>query len=409
MKKLLLLLFSLLFISCVWIPEEDYSSLRNKTSYKSFSEISDPIILATPVNVDFKYSKNGKQSISKRIGTVYSIYDYKTESVIDSVFTKSQSNTSKLQKLTTSSGESKYLDYSGQSENMYIISPDKTEVQIKNVSEISSFKSAENFKDISQYKLFYYEKESAGTDSSAMWIYALKVFNADTNTFGPEIKIEHSYCWDIKTSDYVPESRGGDGFMWFFTKETKSYPERDTYFLNKLNPVTNTVEKAVAKFDGIMGDKTYAWTDESAWAHSLVYYVLETVGNDLLVKRHHSCILEESFDDYILINKTSFEIKVLPIEQETYIGYANNQLWFIDDTSVIHAYDKDSLDQITMQENEKIRIEGNNYYIKGDVIFAFNNIWDGEVSVLTITAFDCNSHKILSTKEIPVSKLLEIN
>lgn len=89
LKKLLPLLSLFLFISCDFLygTLEDISSVTNKTTYKSFSHLNNPIVISMPVH-STRYLFKNKNNNSKRekIGDIFVIIDWKTNEIFDWVF-----------------------------------------------------------------------------------------------------------------------------------------------------------------------------------------------------------------------------------------------------------------------------------------------------------------------------------
>ncbi len=89
LKKLLPLLSLFLFISCDFLygTLEDISSVTNKTTYKSFSHLNNPIVISMPVH-STRYLFRNKNNNAKRekVGDIFVIIDWETNEVYDWCF-----------------------------------------------------------------------------------------------------------------------------------------------------------------------------------------------------------------------------------------------------------------------------------------------------------------------------------
>ena len=88
MKKVcvaLLCFFIIGLASCKWIPDQDYSGILNKTTYNSFENLNNPLMLSFQKLTTFKLSGTQNQE-THSFGSVYVIYDWENETVHDFVF-----------------------------------------------------------------------------------------------------------------------------------------------------------------------------------------------------------------------------------------------------------------------------------------------------------------------------------
>lgn len=94
MKKLTLslisiFLFSIFFSSCIWVPKSDSSKIQDKSYYKKFNHLNEPILL--PISVNRKFSLYGIDSLYSNVynlGTVLAVYDWENDVIYDYVYTK---------------------------------------------------------------------------------------------------------------------------------------------------------------------------------------------------------------------------------------------------------------------------------------------------------------------------------
>lgn len=410
MRWYLLVFISILFTSCVWLPEKDYSSIKEKSTYSTFSDIENPMILSDSIYLQFKKSDadDNAKKISRCIGAVYSIYDFETDTIKDFVFSKLVANPSgKLQKLITSSGKIKFLGYNYAESKMFIMSPETNELEYIDIGQMRNYYSRSEDSDIYKYKLFYTTGRLEEETNSC--VNTFRFYNVDANVFGKEINFKNAYNERVHTPEFVPKEKGGDGYLWFFTRDRQDYPKRDRYFLNRVNPETEEVETELITYDGVSGDEVYDWNTSKSWNHKVSYIVMDSTGDEILVYKNHSIVCDDNFAEMILINKNTFEIRKIS-EGLSYVGKIDGKYWFLDEKSYLVAYDVYTLEKLQIGGEEGIKFNKHDFYIQNNVIYVFDKALENDAyTTRIIKAFDVIKQEFTETRRIEKSRLISAN
>lgn len=413
MRKIFLLLISVLFTSCIWIPEKDYSSVRNKTTYQSFNDVQNPLVLSDFIRADFNLAGSFGSASTRRIfGSVYSIYDFENDCVKDYVYSKSKNFDSyNLQKITTSTGKVKYMDFDETNGLLHFISPDNTQIETIDAASVKGYNVFNKKDDEYRYKLFYYFDYNENISDSWTYTYTIKIFDADTNIFSEGIQFKNSRYWNLCGNKYIPEENGGDGCIWFFTWDRKDYPDRDNFYLNKINPKTGKLDLNLAAYEGVYGNEIHEWTDSASWNHQIYYYVIDSIGDDLVIRKKHSVIDGDDFEEFLLLNKNTFESRLLTDKNFEYIGISGGKFWFKKDSDYnLAAFDVNTLEQTVGFENKEINLNASTYYIQGDFIYAFANVKNKEDEyVRKISLFDAVNQKLVQTRFVEYFKFEQLD
>jgi len=411
----IILILSVLFTSCVWIPKKDYVSIQKKSTYQSFEEINNPIVFSTQLSADFSLNLNKHQKSKKLLGGVFTIYDFESDTVKDYVtINNPRCYAQKLQKYITSSGSYKFGLWDKYENQYYFISPDKTEITMIDTAQVSDYESQTyDLSDVYRYKLFY--KNTCSTNNPDNNI-VIRFYDADTDTFGKEYYIKNDYVTSITTSGYTPPEKGGDGYVWFFTNTVSNYPGRETWGLNRINPKTEESDVAIVTFDGVEGSNTYEneYSSRKDWEHTINYYVVDSSENDLLIKRYNNLNSNPSnnYYDYFLVNKNTYSVTNLDIQKTNYIGKAAGKYWFCDDDYNFLAYDISASIKITDTtemtfKKDKVSFYEPSFYTQDNVIYAFatKEYIGDEDPVRLVFAFDAVDYKLIKMTKITESRL----
>ncbi|MCQ2576134.1 MAG: hypothetical protein MJ162_05260 [Treponema sp.] len=401
MRKFLLIFIPVLFTSCVWSPVKDYSSVKEKTSYEKFTELNDPIILSDYVMAEFNC---GSIETSRIIGSAFTVYDFENGTIKDQVYTKFDSGYApKLQKVITSSGNVRYLSRYKYEKQLCFMSPDNNQLEFIDAAQLYGYNASEELNDIYRYKLF--SKDINDSDSLTQTTL-IRIFDADTNTFGKEIKIKNAYNNSISANNYMPVEKGGDGYFWFITRDRNEYPVRGKYYLNRINPETGKLEEALVTYDGVKGNEVYEWSVSKSWKHTIQYTLMDSVGDELLVKKFHFILGgEESFAEYVLVNKNTFTERPLDIGLQ-YVGNSGGKYWFLNNLDFI-AYDITTLEKVTVPEQVSIE-EGwsTKFYLKDNVIYVIQSQYnDQNEKSVVIYAFDSENLLLINKRTVEGSVL----
>lgn len=147
MKKRIIISFLIsviLFTSCViYTPVKDYTTLLNKTSYKSFTELNNPIVFRYKTLLDFELKNGSDNSVSRRKGSYYFIYDEESKSLFDYLYVPYDNGieASTLLKIgKNNKGESVFFevfeDYRSNSYKLFFLDSSMSEVVKKEISKV---------------------------------------------------------------------------------------------------------------------------------------------------------------------------------------------------------------------------------------------------------------------------------
>lgn len=321
MKKLFIslvsVLLSLFISSCVWIPITDYSKLREKTTYKNFDHLNEPILLKMNIQQDFVLKgSNTNEKSSRSIGTVLAVYDWESNQLFDYVFTK----------------EEIYLHNSGNGNFMQAIKDDKNSTNFFPLSnrckKINMMYSNKNILDefegtdkavfdggwttshepVSRYGLLYYWDSF---DNNSDYLIKINVFNTVTQTMWSGIEfsannsnIANNFAIDSEGNYWLSYTRENHKNHKLYTDVRKinvqSYSMDDVFFTFE-----NTAEANYDIYDG--------------WS-KINNYDLRYIDDDYLVFIQNSITIgqNETYSITVLDRKTKNVSQINPEINENY-------------------------------------------------------------------------------------------
>lgn len=264
MKKTLLLplMFTVLFSSCVFYPEEDYSKIRGKKSYKSFDSLNEPIVL----NYDFvmNFETKGKNTQKDVIynGTIYAVYDWEKNEVFDYVYAPGEYSGSIHHPfnvgLKGSDGKLSFYGYDAEYQKIYVMKSDKTELTSFDSDDKNSYWGGPGFgepsKIISGKGLRYFCNDY----DNGEYFLKVKTFSSESDRFGTVVTEKVSSI----ISDNVPVS-DTEGNYWFVLGKTKN--EKHLSTITRFDVVKNAFDAPIAEFDiyeGAVYDEVIGWEYE---------------------------------------------------------------------------------------------------------------------------------------------------
>ncbi len=175
MKKLLPLLFvsSALFYSCrdMYRSVVDMSVITEKTTYKNLSAVKEPIVINMPVFEEkYLFGNSNNASQTRRIGDMFVIIDWETNSVYDWVYYGGEAYYTFDRPVEVGKNPVKYFSSMSGSGKVACLDPDKTTVSVKETGKSGMFYNRFTpgkycIKDYARYS------EAAKKVEFCIWIY----------------------------------------------------------------------------------------------------------------------------------------------------------------------------------------------------------------------------------------------
>lgn len=224
MKKILpLFLLSILFTSCLWIPEEGFNqkcqTLLAKNSLKDFSLLEEPIIIRKGLYSDYNLALSPSIETENSMGNLYVIYDWKTDSFYDWCFvSKNKESVLGGGRLLTpcigKDGTYLYADSDGYTDKI-ITMKSSPEPEISYISQKDKYQLLRNQNYKSKYVLTYLD-----------------------NYFQTNIQIYNTEKNELQSSVILPQ----ENYQWF-----SACPDPDGSFWISLRTDSDNIE--IARFD----------------------------------------------------------------------------------------------------------------------------------------------------------------
>ena len=269
MKKLYktLLCVPLIFFSCKWVPSKDYSSILNKTSYRSFESLNEPLLLSFKMSPVFYWngSKQNKHTI-RPYGSIYVIYDWENERVHDFVYSKGYSSGYGSEFLLQTNDGTKTKWYGAESSDyLYSLSADKTKL-----AEIfdGTYSSSQNWAETNGRP----EAVILRTDGDGKSVYAF-----DSRTEKSNLMASGNYF------DYGKAYADGTGNYWMIRRTEKDENKKSFFKLHKIDMSQNEICPSVKSFKQIPDDAVY--DTQNGWSEQFNYEIIYADSNHVVLSK----------------------------------------------------------------------------------------------------------------------------
>lgn len=326
MKKTLLplIFLPLVFTSCIFIPQNDNAKNEQKTTYKSFEDLNDPLILSYNQNLDFAlYGNENLAWNTVYHGSILMIYDWENEKVHDYVYAPGVTGDSYNQKIVPAAkvdGTTKYYFADYEYKVVYEIDSSKTELKNISLDERNRFATrnwADNRNVNSKYMLRYMQSGYDEEDYSA--VYKFEILDAAKGEFKTPIEFKNPSSDNLQFC-YSPS----DDAYWFSyeTAEDKQ-THKSSSVIKKVNCEENKIEDEFISFERNTG-KTY---DEiEGWNALYTYKVLSTSSDYLLLGKTVYADKAENKEpeSLIAVNKKDKTTKTFAINLSTDFAISEN-------------------------------------------------------------------------------------
>lgn len=248
MKKSFIHLFTVAILffctACVFEPSPDISNIAKKYTYKSFSELKDPMIFSLPIYQDFKFWGNEKfGQVKELVGDAIVIYDVENNKVFDYVVACSNSDSfDTVYTVKKSDSTCSYFFYMPYLNKFVELNPAGTELKNYNIGHK---KQRSTINLISPYysndKLYLTELMDNSYDEDYIITYKslLRTFNTNNGEWNV-VKAEND-SETITSSDFhLTSVQDENGTIWVQVK--KKLPDEVTivYKVGNDNAFTET-------------------------------------------------------------------------------------------------------------------------------------------------------------------------
>lgn len=253
MKKILpLFLLSILFTSCIWIPEEGFDEkcqkLSAKPSLKDFTSLEDPILLKKGLYSNYSLALSPTTGSYTSLGNIYLVYDWKTDTFYDWCFVSKKYEPvigmgRLLQSCIGKDSSNCYVDCGDYDDQITILST-SPENKFKKIDLSESFRYSKNNSYKSKYFLTYinaYNKPKG-----------FKIFNTEKD--------------QTQTFVHLPEDRGSwvdacadpNGNFWLLSED-----EGTVYIseIDSLNDIIKSPAKTYNKYAGYSKNENNDYED----------------------------------------------------------------------------------------------------------------------------------------------------
>ncbi len=269
MKKLYktLLCVPLIFFSCKWVPSKDYSSILNKTSYRSFESLNEPLLLSFKMSPVFYWngSKQNEHTI-RPYGSIYVIYDWENERVHDFVYSKGYSSSYGSEFLLQTNDGTKTKWYGAESSDyLYSLSADKTKL-----AEIfdGTYSSSQNWAETNGRP----QAVILRTDGDGKSVYAF-----DSRTEKSNLIASGNYF------DYGKAYADGTGNYWMIRRTEKDENKKSFFKLHKIDMSQNKICPSVKSFKQIPDDAVY--DTQNGWSEQFNYEIIYADSNHVVLSK----------------------------------------------------------------------------------------------------------------------------
>lgn len=291
MRKIFpLILISVLFASCVWIPEGKVTKFREKTTIKTFEELNEPFVFDLSIPEAFTFNgKEGNSVIHREIGSAFVVYDWENDKIFDFIYSPELGKPYNSS-IVLSASKNKNGIY-----NYYYASSNLKRISVLNAAstEVKTFKLSDEgyglggIPDLTYMNadtgLVFYRKDFNLSDGST--VLGIRTINPDTNEMNPEMVITiSSNCYDL---NYVTDENGD---YWFVYDVFSGENGRETAKICKINVTENKIEEPVITFDKHEGA---IYDENEGWSYHYSYKILHADSQGFIIRK----ILSKNYTD----------------------------------------------------------------------------------------------------------------
>lgn len=400
-KVLFIIALSLLFTSCIFVPDNDISDIREKKSYKSFTELNNPLIIKMPLVQKFNLYGNQKFSKDSRIiGNALVIYDTANNSIFDYVYVPQEiSENAILLPVKKNDSTISYYGFDVRKKVLYEMNPAVTEVKKYNldVKENTGYSNPLYFTSVINNYFFVVEQKFSGY---------IHIFDTNTNTWKCEIKYERS--------DISPKIiQSDDGKFWFFysTYDDSGNISSKINRLSEINIADNKLESPIVSFNAYEG---MLYDEKTGYSGINQYDVLKITSDKIIFSKEVKALsnnetIEKSF---VLIDRNNLTQRELIISETTDINFVKDLITVNGQDYIIYSSKATSQCKIAKIDftNKKIEADAATFdsvYWRNIYINNSKSYFVEGYDKISIQCFDSNTKKIETVTTFEAGDLYE--
>ncbi|MCR4742821.1 MAG: hypothetical protein K5866_08150 [Treponema sp.] len=415
-KYLFCLLAALLFTGCIYEESQDYSKFINKTTYESFEDLNDPLVLNLNLDMLFNLSSNKENSRNVKNGSIFVIYDWENQKIHDYVYapgysSRNLSDLSAMISAKSSDGKLKFFANDDVEYNcLYLLDSSKTSLSTIDYSHTNwTANWSQTFIPSDRYLISFYHKDSENSDSQE---FHFTIVDADQDSINQDLTLEN-----ISSShDNENLIQDSEGNFWLIYLSPVDENNKRASILRKIDISSKKIEDSFLSLDRFEG-KTYS---EDEWDGYIDYSLLTLSDSYLLLGKYDSSKNGEDYDttySIVTVDKDSKELNEISLEGISNI-YSVKAAFEADDNFYLiiftkegedinsYLYKLDSSSQ-TLSEEASLGICQDNLYEtfaqRGNIIFKVSYSLDNTSA--SILSYDISTGTLSSKKEISLSSL----